>query len=85
MEDKAAIVTIPQIVKMLSDNNREEQTAISGYLSLLERIASGGITASHQFKEVVTTVTKIISEEMSHTKKLNDLIITLSGIQPALD
>lgn len=82
MEDKVKQVTPQQLSKILADNNREEQSAISGYLSLLETINQGGITAGHNYKEVVSTIQEIIADEMNHTQKLNALISKLSGIEP---
>lgn len=82
MEDKAKQVTAQHLSKLLADNNREEQTAISGYLSLLETIDSGGITANFNYKEVVDAIREIIADEMNHVQKLSTLISKLSGIEP---
>lgn len=85
MEEKINKLTPQQLVKILSDNNREEQQAISGYLSLLERISASGVVGSYDYQEVTNVVKEIISDEMNHMQKLQALIVKLSGITPAQD
>lgn len=85
MEEKSTKLTPQQLVKILSDNNREEQAAISGYLSLLERISTSGVIGNFDYQEVTNTVKEIIADEMNHMAKLSALITKYSGIQPKND
>lgn len=85
MDEKQSKLTPQQLVKILSDNNKDEQGAISGYLSLLERISTTGITGSYEYQEVVNTIKEIISDEMNHMARLSALITKFSGIEPAKD
>lgn len=85
MDEKVKQLTPQQVVKLLTENSRQTQDSIGGYLGLLEKISGSGLTGSHQFKEVTEIVQKIISDEMNHAQKLANLIIKLSGIQPASD
>ena len=83
MDEKSNKLTPEQLVKILSDNNKDEQGAISGYLSLLERISTSGITGSYEYQEVIDTIREIISDEMNHMSRLAALITKFSGIEPA--
>lgn len=85
MEEKTTKLTPQQLVKILSDNNKEEQGAISGYLSLLEKISASGVVGSYDFQEVTDAVKEIIADEMNHMAKLSALITKFSGIQPKED
>lgn len=85
MEEKTTKLTPQQLVKILSDNNKEEQGAISGYLSLLEKISASGVVGSYDFQEVTDAVKEIIADEMNHMVKLSALITKFSGIQPKED
>lgn len=85
MEEKTTKLTPQQLVKILSDNNKEEQGAISGYLSLLEKISASGVVGSYDFQEVTDTIKEIIADEMNHMVKLSALITKFSGIQPKED
>lgn len=85
MEEKTTKLTPQQLVKILSDNNKEEQGAISGYLSLLEKISASGVVGSYDFQEVTDTVKEIIADEMNHMVRLSALITKFSGIQPKED
>jgi len=83
VEEKVAKqISKDQLAKLLTDNNREEQSAIAGYLSLLDTINSGGIVAGFNYKEVVNVIKEIVADEMNHTQKLSQLISQLSGIAP---
>ena len=83
MDEKSNKLTPEQLVKILSDNNKEEQGAISGYLSLLERISNSGVTGSYEYQEVIDTIREIISDEMNHMTRLSASITKFSGIEPA--
>lgn len=85
MEEKTTKLTPQQLVKILSDNNKEEQGAISGYLSLLEKISASGVVGSYDFQEVTDAVKEIIADEMNHMVRLSALITKFSGIQPKED
>lgn len=85
MEDKSTKLTPQQLVKILSDNNKDEQGAISGYLSLLEKISAAGVIGSYDYQEVTNSIKEIISDEMNHMVKLSALITKYSGIQPKND
>lgn len=85
MEEKTTKLTPQQLVKILSDNNKEEQGAISGYLSLLEKISTSGVVGSYDFQEVTDAVKEIIADEMNHMVRLSALITKFSGIQPKED
>lgn len=85
MEEKSTKLTPQQLVKILSDNNREEQGAISGYLSLLEKISISGVIGNFDYQEVTNAVREIIADEMNHMAKLSALITKYSGIQPKAD
>lgn len=85
MEEKTTNLTPQQLVKILSDNNKDEQGAISGYLSLLEKISASGVIGSYDYQEVTNTIKEIISDEMNHMVKLSALITKYSGIQPNVD
>lgn len=85
MEEKTTKLTPQQLVKILSDNNKEEQGAISGYLSLLEKISASGVVGSYDFQEVTNAVKEIIADEMNHMVRLSALITKFSGIQPKED
>ena len=85
MEDKSTKLTPQQLVKILSDNNREEQGAISGYLSLLEKISTSGVIGNFDYQEVTNAIREIIADEMNHMVKLSALITKYSGIQPKND
>ena len=82
MEEKVKPITTREVAKLLSDNNKDEQSAISGYLTLLEKIQGGGISSSYEFKEVITLIEEIIADEMHHSLKLGELTSKLSNIQP---
>lgn len=85
MDEKTNNLTPQQLVKLLSDNNKDEQGAISGYLSLLERISGSGVIGSYDYQEVTDTIKEIIADEMNHMERLSALITKFSGIQPAKD
>jgi len=85
MEEKSNKLTPQQLVKILTDNNRDEQEAISGYLSLLEKISASGVVGTYDYKEVTDVIKEIISDEMNHSEKLSSLVVKFSGIQPAQD
>ena len=85
MEEKTTSLTPQQLVKILSDNNKDEQGAISGYLSLLERISASGVIGSYDYQDVTNTVKEIIADEMNHMERLSALITKYSGIQPKND
>lgn len=82
IDEKTKPITVESLVKLLADNNKDELGAISGYLSLLDRISQGGLTSTHQYKEVVDAIKEIISDEMHHVKVLSELTTKLSGIEP---
>lgn len=85
MEEKSTKLTPQQLVKIISDNNREEQGAISGYLSLLEKISTSGVIGNFDYQDVTNTVKEIIADEMNHMERLSALITKYSGIQPKND
>ena len=85
MEEKTTSLTPQQLVKIISDNNREEQAAISGYLSLLEKISTSGVIGNFDYQDVTNTVKEIIADEMNHMERLSALITKYSGIQPQND
>ena len=85
MEEKSTKLTPQQLVKIISDNNREEQGAISGYLSLLEKISTSGVIGNFDYQDVTNTVKEIIADEMNHMERLSAFITKYSGIQPKED
>ena len=83
MEEKTNNLTPQQLVKLLSDNSRDEQGMMSSYLSLLDKISMTGVTGSYKYQEVVNIVKELVKDEMKHIETLTSLIQKFSGITPA--
>lgn len=83
MEEKTNNLTPQQLVKLLSDNSRDEQGMMSSYLSLLDKISTTGVTGSYKYQEVVNIVKELVKDEMKHIETLTTLIQKFSGITPA--
>jgi rubrerythrin len=64
-----------ELSALIAKNNIGEQDAIEGYMYLL---AIPGYP-----EEFYADIREIISDEMNHTRKLNDWATKLSGIEPS--
>ena len=61
-------------------NNKDEAQAIEGYTKLLQAIADSDLSAEH--KEMADKYIKeIISDELNHQLKLDELYCTITGIE----
>lgn len=83
---------IMKTVEVLVKNNREEEEAIRGYFDALSYLYEEAdrveLYSSEQLKlidEAIDQIHEIISDEMNHSKRLTELTVKLSEIQPALD
>lgn len=85
MEEKTKQISKDQLAKIIADNNRDEQAAIAGYLSLLDTIDAGGIKAGFNYREVTDVIKEIITDEMNHSIKLSQLISSLTGLGAKAD
>ena len=80
MENKE-LQNLTEIAKLVQKNNKEEASAIEGYTEMLEVISTLEIDEDLSV-EIMETITEIISDELNHQEKLNNLYIKLTEIEP---
>lgn len=68
------------IAGQIQANNKEEASAIEGYTQLLQAIAESELSAEQ--KEMADKYIKeIISDELNHQLKLDELFCSITGIE----
>lgn len=72
------------IASEIQKNNKDEAVAIQGYSELMNQIINSDL--SDQEKEIaVNTIKEIISDELNHQKKLQELYTLITGIEPNIN
>ncbi len=71
---------ILEIAKAIQENNKDEAIAIVGYTELLKAVFSSNLAAVDKQK-CNDSIQEIISDELNHQQKLQELYTMLTGIE----
>ena len=71
---------ILEIAKAIQENNKDEAIAIAGYTELLKDIYSSNLDVVDKQK-CNDYIQEIISDELNHQQKLQELYTMLTGIE----
>lgn len=71
---------ILEIAKEIQENNKDEAIAIAGYTELLKSIYSSNLDVVDKQK-CNDFIQEIISDELNHQQKLQELYTMLTGIE----
>ena len=71
---------ILEIAKKIQENNKDETVAIANYTELLKEIYNTDIDLEDKQK-CNNVIQEIISDELNHQQRLEELYILLTGIQ----
>ena len=73
-----------EIAKIIQENNKDEAEAIAGYSALLEKVLESELKDKEK-AEISLQVREIISDELNHQQKLQELYTMITLIQPNKD
>lgn len=72
---------IYKIANLIQVNNEDEASAIAGYTELLHEVFVSDLSSTEKEK-CFETIKEIISDELNHQKKLQELYTMLTDIVP---
>lgn len=78
--DKTYTDETKSISELIAENNRDEQTAIANYETLILRLNEVGADA-----EDIDHIREIISDEKNHSEVLNEILLKYDEITPNID
>lgn len=75
---------IYEISALIQRNNEDEAVAIKGYTELLDLVFKSDLTNENK-EQIFASIKEIISDELNHQQKLQQLYSLLTGVEPNID
>lgn len=69
------------IAKMVQFNNKSEAQAIEDYTDFLKLVVESEIDEDYK-KYIVSVINEIVSDELNHQEKLQEIYTALTNIEP---
>ena len=73
-----------EIAKFCQFNEKAEAQAVEDYTEMMKRVVDSSLEQNKK-DAVIDNIMEIISDELNHQKRLGDLYVMLTGIEPNED
>lgn len=73
-----------EISALIQRNNEDEAVAIKGYTELLDVVFKSDL-ANEEKEKIFSVIKEIISDELNHQQRLQEIYTILTDIKPNID